>query len=1015
MHDSNFVKHAHYFLCCCLLTLICSNAVSQEPVTFEDAKSNLLQAILQHTTWPDDSESEQFIIGLYGRDTELSRTLRRAVSDITIRDKTIAVATYRSLDEAAAAHVLVVSRTRNPDLTEIVTALENSQTLVVTDGSEDDKNIMINFTYPARMRLAFEVNRSNIVYAGLTLSKDILLFGGTELDAAVIYKETEAELDRAKAVALEQEKQLAAQKRTIDQQQIEVAANQAELEKLEDSLANIQTTLKASEEALALNALDLMKNQNVLAEKEKFIDRYSKRINSNLERLQGQQDEISAKESLIDEQNEVLARQVSTIEFQKYVLWAAAAVVLLVLFLIATIFRSYRGKHRINLQLQGKTKELEVANKQLQEVTEAKSRFLSTMSHEIRTPMNGVIGMAELLEDTKLNTQQREYLSLIITSADTLLSLINDILDFSKIEADRLELERIPFNLRDILGDTLQSMALRASEKGLELTFHIPPDVPDRLLGDPIRLRQVIVNLVGNAIKFTETGEVDLDLQLLHITDGSARIRFEVLDTGMGITKAQQRKIFEAFGQADTSTTRQFGGSGLGLAIASQLVEIMGGNMAVNSTPGRGSSFSFSADFDISDESASQPLHPDSLNNLRALVVDDNSTNRMILEELLQSWGMQVHLADSAASALTHIDQMSGEEQSFAIALLDVMMPHMDGFDLVEQLRQREQLVSMRILMLTSAGRTEQEALREKLDISRIMLKPVKHSDLLGAITDALGVTCREDVVPVKERPPEDLLPRLVLLVEDNLVNQKVAKDLLTRRGHRVMVAQNGAKALEQVKNKSFDIILMDIHMPVMDGLTATRLIREQERDKTTSVPIVAMTAGATMEDREQCFEAGMNRFVTKPFRAQELYHVVEKAEALHITSDEPTIAAAEDTESNLDWASALHKLDGDEVFLLELADMFCDQYPAVMSALEQALKEGKAADVQLSAHSLKGSANIVGAQATTAAARRLEQLARRGQLEQCSEALDSLRACIARLEPELHTVMGQIRNQNER
>ena len=1004
---------------CCFLALVLPAAAVPEGVTVEAGKVGLLRAMLEHTTWPRENEIDHFVIGLYGRDKALLRVLSEEAPKFKVRGKPVVVTQFNSLSKAKAAHILVLARSRNSRLDKIEHELHLSHTLIVTDGSDDQRHIMVNFTHPSETILSFEINRSNIVYAGLQLSKSILLFGGTELDTATIYKETEAELVRAKALADQQEQQLevqqkllAEQESTIEQQRRQVEANKAELAKLEQNLTGVQAALEenenklmASENRLRENAAALMEKESVLAEKEAFIESYSTKIERNLRRLEDQQAEIKKQERQIAEQNAVLTKQVSTIENQQFILSAAAAALLLVLCLIGIIFRGYRSKHRIALKLEGKTRELQVANEKLVQVTEAKSRFLSTMSHEIRTPMNGVIGMAELLESTDLTTQQREYVSLIIQSADTLLGLINDILDFSKIEAGRLDLEAIPFNLRDILGDTLQSLGLRAAEKGLELTFHIPPDVPDKLIGDPIRLRQIVVNLVGNAVKFTETGEVVVDLRLESATGDTVRVAFEVRDTGVGITEQQQKKIFEAFGQADSSTTRQFGGTGLGLAIASQLTGMMGGSMAVTSEIGQGSTFSFSADFDLPDEPATVRLHPASLRGQRALVVDDNSTNRMILNELLLNWGMVASVVDSGESALAELDRAAREGHSFALALLDVMMPHMDGFELAARIRERPEQAKMCILMLTSTGRSDQESLRVRLDISRILLKPVKHSDLLVAITDALGGTTVESRAPRPIERPVDLPVRQILLVEDNPVNQKVANDLLNRRGHCVELAQNGQEAVELVSKKAFDIVLMDIHMPVMDGLTATRKIREQEHTKGVHVPIIAMTAGATMEDRERCFAAGMDDFVSKPFRADELYRVVEDSSpgrpAGEIDSASPTDGEGE---CCLDWDGALRKLDGDEELLQELSEMFLEQCPTLMASIGEAISTEDAAELQRLAHTLKGSARVIGGQAAAAAALQLEHIGRDEELKAADSALDALEVKVAELMDALYS-----------
>ncbi|MEH6587055.1 MAG: YfiR/HmsC family protein [Halioglobus sp.] len=971
-----------------------------------DGKVTLLRSILVNTTWPNEENFDHFILGLYGKDRELSRSLESDLKNFKVRGKPVVVVVYGSLRAARAAHVLVVATAGNSRLSEIHKALDQSATLVVTDGADEYRFLMVNFTHPSKTRLSFELNRSNIVNAGMTLSKDMLLFGGSKLDVTAIYEETEAKLERARAVANEQEKLLGDQRKTIDRQQGEVTKKQRELSDLEGQLANIQSVLAQSESQLEQNAAALFEKENVLAEKEAYIESYSQKIERNLGRLQDQQEAILAQERKISDQSKVLMKQVSTIENQRFTLIAAAVILLLVLSLIIAIFRGYRSKHRLALQLEGKSRELGVANEKLVRVTEAKSQFLSAMSHEIRTPMNGVIGMAELLEGTELTTQQSEYVTLIIKSADTLLGLINDILDFSKIEAGRLELEKITFNLREILGDTLQTLALRANEKGLELTFHIPPDVPERLIGDPHRLRQVMVNLVGNAIKFTESGEVAVDLQLESSSDIEAQLRFEVRDSGIGISQAQQKKIFRAFDQADTSTTRQFGGTGLGLSIARQLAEMMGGNMAVHSQLEEGSTFSFCADFGLPEGPAPLALRPEELEGLQALVVDDNSTNRMILEEILVNWGMSVCVVDSGQKALMELEQAVLNDKVFSVALLDVMMPNMDGFELAAKIRQRPDQEKMRILMLTSAGRSDTEGVRQRLDISRVLLKPVKHSDLQRAITDALGVTTTS-ADKTSRRPISRAKKRKILLVEDNPVNQKVALELLRKRGHNIEIARNGAEAVEATARETFDLVLMDVHMPVMDGLTATRIIRERERTDGMHLPIIALTAGATIEDRENSIAAGMNDFVSKPFRAEDLYQAVEAIPAEGVLTaasveDGKEEAQADSKELCLDWQAALRNLEGDEGFLFELSEMFLSQSPALLAAVKEAISREEGDELRRAAHSLKGSSQVIGGMATANTALALEFLVGEEDFAEAASLFSILQGNLAELKVAL-------------
>lgn len=1000
-----------------LLVLLFSVSGSSQEVTVEDGKASLLVSILANTTWPDEDEIDVWRVGLYGRDRGLIQVLRRDLPRYPTRGKPVSATLYSSLSSARAAHILVVSPSSNSELKEIYRALKGSQTLIVTDDAQSLEHSMVNFTHPTNTRLGFEINRSNIVEAGLQLSRDMLLFGGTKLDVAAVYEETEAELERTRAIALQrqqqmerQERDLQKQRETIDRQRALVALNESELKSLGDQLSEVQQVLENSKRTLLENEAELAEKERILAEKEAYIEGYSARIERNQQRLADQQTAIGEQEQKIAEQEQVLVKQLGTIEIQRLILVGAVVGLLLVLTLIVVIFRGYRSKHRLNLQLEGKTRELGVANEKLVQMTEAKSQFLSTMSHEIRTPMNGVIGMAELLDGTQLTDQQREYVSLIIKSADTLLGIINDILDFSKIEAGRLDLEQVPFNIRDILGDTLQTLALRANEKGLELTFHIPPEVPENLVGDPLRLRQVVVNLVGNAIKFTEEGEVGVDVQLEPGEAGVARLRFEVRDTGIGISRAQQRRIFEAFGQADSSTTRQFGGTGLGLAIASQLADMMGGRMQISSEEGQGSTFSFSANFGIPEGPVPRPLRPEELRGLKALIVDDNYTNRVILEELLHSWGMETLVVESGMEALTLLDEAGDQDSRIALALLDVMMPKMDGIELAARIRERPALAPMRILMLSSAGRAESQQVRDQLDISRMLMKPVKHSDLLHAITDAMGIAT-DAGGSVLEASSGDLIARRILLVEDNPVNQKVARELLEKRGHVVELVRNGKEAVDATARGGFDLVLMDVHMPVMDGLTATRLIRERERDSGVHVPIIALTAGATVEDRENCLAAGMTSFVTKPFRAGELFQQVEKVTASSPASisraTEPDARGSDDDEPCLDRAGALRNLEGDEAFYEELVGMFRGQYPGLLADVEAAVVANDMDGLQRAAHSLKGSVQVIGGQAAASAALALERIGREEEVGAAGSALAELQARLAELEAVLSSSGG--------
>ncbi len=697
----------------------------------------------------------------------------------------------------------------------------------------------------------------------------------------------------------------------------------------------------------------------------------------------------------------------------------------------------------IDIEDQKRTEEAERRAKEAAEAaSRAKNEFLANVSHEVRTPMNAILGMAELALETPCSDEQKQYLTIVKSSADALLNVINDLLDFSKIEAGKLELDPAEFSLRVVLAETLRALALRAHKKGLELVCQIEPDVPDAFFGDAGRLRQILLNLVGNAIKFTETGEVVVRIEAGAIDEGaeangpqgpsgrSQVLRFSVKDTGIGIPPDKQRKVFEAFEQEDNSTTRRYGGTGLGLSIASRLVAMMHGEIGVESEPGRGSLFHFTARFGLQVDQPARPwVRPlVELQGLEVLVVDDNATNRHILEQWFRGWGTEPTVVADGLEALEALWRASASARPFPLVVLDARMPGIDGLVLAERILQTPELATTRIILLTSDDLRDEFRRFRELGIAAYAMKPVQQEELLETVYRVLSRPAPNGVPadrparpsggdgppPLPAEPTAPATRLRILLAEDNDFNQQLVDHLLRRRGHEVVVAADGRSALEALEHGAFDLMLLDIQMPELDGFRVIDALRRREQTAGGHLPVVALTAHAMKNDRERCLQAGMDGYLSKPIRSAELFAAVDRVLAGRRGPGPPGLSPP-GHEEIVDPDTLLSACDDDPVLLDKLIRIFQSNVPGLLSRVEQAIARQDPAQLRESAHQLRGLIATFSPKAAQVASQ-LEAIGAGGELGEAASNFDSLTHLIERLGPFLENLpIDKLRRRSRR